>query len=192
MTLDKLSLDEMVQGIETADENWENLLRHPNAEKVWADAVGRRENMNAFCRLASKWPAIILKYKRVKSFTKKSIKAPLISLVSPNYAPFSAALSGYSPSDEGKPLSIDVIWGRQQIVELDKKTSISFKSDTILDIFYSYEEGDGSISSNDYWDFVPSEGAVLLTFVEIDSLGHDFESTLSDAKSVASVVLLPL
>ncbi|CEO41329.1 hypothetical protein [Photobacterium kishitanii] len=191
MTLDKLSLDEMVQGIETADENWENLLLHSDAETIWADAVRRRENINAFCRLASKWPTIVLKYKRVRSFTKKSIKAPLISIVSPNYAPFSAILSGISNSVQG--ISIDVMWGEQQIVDIDKATPINFKSDTEISILYSYIGGDGIMGLNDSWDFQLEEGAVLFTFVEgeCEWLDDDFESILSNAKSVGSIVLLP-
>ena len=190
MTLDKLSLDEMVQGIETADGNWEKLLLHSDAETIWADAVKRRENMNMFCRFASKWPAIVLKYKRVKSFTKKSIKAPLISLVSPDCEPFSALLSGASnPIQE---ISIDVMWGDQQIVDIEMAAIINFKSDADeINIFYSYTDGDGCIGLNDTWDFQPKEGAVLLTFVEGSYLSDDFESTLSNAKSVGSVVLLP-
>lgn len=192
MKLDKLSLDEMVQGIDSGDENWEKLLLQSEAEKIWAGAVKRREYLNAFCRLAAKWPAIVVKYKKVKPFTKKSINSPLISLFSPGYEPFSAVLSGGSSTNEANLLSIDVIWGEQQMVELDNVTSIGFKSDTAINIFYSYAEGDGSISSNDSWIFKPEEGAVLLTFVEGDCLGHDFESILSHAKSVGSVVLLPL
>ncbi|MCT8988295.1 hypothetical protein [Shewanella phaeophyticola] len=80
MTLDKLSLDEMVQGIESVDEKWEDLLCHHNAEKIWADAVKRRESLNAFCSLAARWPAIVHQYKKLKSFTKKSTNAPQISL----------------------------------------------------------------------------------------------------------------
>ncbi|AWB57856.1 hypothetical protein [Colwellia sp. Arc7-D] len=192
MRLDQLSLDEMVQGLEVADDNWEILLRQPDAEEKWADAINRREHLNAFCRLAVKWPAIIFKYKKVKSFTKKNINSPLISIFSSGYEPFSAVLSADSHSDEDSFLSIEVKWGKQQIVELDNVTSISFKSDTVINIFYSYNEGDGVISSNDSWCFKPEEGAVLLTFVEGDCIGNDFESILSQAKSVASVVLLPL
>lgn len=189
MTLDKLSLDEMVQGIETADENWENLLRHPNAEKVWADAVGCRENMNAFCRLAARWPAIVHQYNKLKNFTKKSPNAPQISIFSPNVQPFSAALSG--SSDEEQAFSIEVIWGEHQMVSLEKDILIKFNGGRDINVYYSFSDGDGVIGIDDFWDFKLDEGAVLLTFVEGERLSNDFESMLNNAESVGSVVLLP-
>jgi hypothetical protein len=191
MTLDKLSLDEMVQGLETSDKKWEKLLRHPDAEKVWADAVKRREKLNAFCRFAAKWPSMVLNYKMVKSFTKKSINSPLVSIFSPNYESFNVTLSGRLSSGDKNSLSINVIWGEQQIFELDDTTRLSFKTDATLNIYYSYSGGDGVINSNNAWDFTPHEGAVLLTFVDGEYLGDDFESILGNAKSVASVVLMP-
>ncbi len=189
MTLDKLSLDEMVQGIESVDENWEELLRHHNAEQVWADAVKRRESLNAFCSLAARWPAIVHQYKKLKSFTKKSTNAPQISLCGPNFQPFSAALS--SVSDEEQAFSLDVKWGEHQIVSLDKNILIQFNGGRDIKVYYSFSDGDGVIGIDDSWDFKLEEGAVLLTFVEGERLSNDFESMLDNAESVGSVVLLP-
>lgn len=189
MTLDKLSLDEMVQGIESVDENWEGLLRHHNAEKVWADAVKRRESLNAFCSLAARWPAIVHQYKKLKSFTRKSINAPQINLFSPSHQPFSAALS--STSDEEQAFSLDVKWGEQQIVELDKDILIHFNGERDINVYYSFSGGDGVIGIDDSWAFKLDEGAVLLTFVEGESLSNDFETILNNAKSVGSIALIP-
>jgi hypothetical protein len=189
MTLDKLLLDEMVQGVESADENWVQLLQHPDAERVWSEAVKRRESLNAFCRLAARWPAIVLQYKKLKSFTKKSINAPQINLFSPSHQPFSAALS--SISDEEQAFLIEVKWGKHQIVELDKDILINFNADRDINVYYSFTGGDGVIGIDDSWAFKLDEGAVLLTFVEGECLSNDFESILNHAKSVGSVVLLP-
>ncbi|MCG9745767.1 MULTISPECIES: hypothetical protein [Shewanella] len=189
MTLDKLSLDEMVQGVDSSDENWVKLLQHPDAERVWADAVKRRESLNAFCSLAARWPAIVHQYKKLKSFTKKSTTSPQISLFSDSYQPFSAALS--SKSDEDQAFSLDVKWGEQQIVELDKDILIQFNGGRDINVYYSFTGGDGVIGMGDSWAFKLDEGAVLLTFVEGERLSNDFESMLSNAESVGSVVLLP-
>ncbi|WP_281213272.1 hypothetical protein [Shewanella insulae] len=189
MALDKLSLDEMIQGVESVDENWVELLQHPDAERVWADAVKRRESLNAFCSLAARWPAVVHQYKKLKSFTKKSTNAPQISLFSDSYQPFSAALS--SKSDEEQAFSLDVKWGEQQIVELDKDTLIHFSGERDINVYYSFTGGDGVIGMGDSWAFKLDEGAVLLTFVEGEHLSNDFESMLSNAESVGSVVLLP-
>lgn len=189
MTLDKLSLDEMVQGVESADENWVKLLQHPDAERVWAEAVKRRESLNAFCRFAAKWPAIVHQYKKLKSFTKKSTNAPQVSLFSPSYQPFSAALSGIP--DEEQAFSIEVIWGDHQIVSLEKDILIQFNGGRDINVYYSFSDGDGVIGIDDSWDFKLEEGAVLLTFVEGERLSNDFESMLDNAESVGSVVLLP-
>lgn len=189
MTLDKLSLDEMVQNLGSADENWIKLLQHPDAERVWAEAVKRRESLNAFCSLAARWPAIVHQYKKLKSFTKKSTTSPQISLFSSNFQPFSAALSG--TSDEEHPFSIEVIWGEHQIVSLEKDILIQFNGGRDINVYYSFSDGDGVISIDDSWDFKLEEGAVLLTFVEGECLSNDFEVMLSNAESVGSVLLLP-
>ncbi|MGL4475767.1 MAG: hypothetical protein ACRCT7_15125 [Shewanella sp.] len=189
MTLDKLSLDEMVQGVESTDEHWVKLLQYPDAERVWTEAVKRRESLNAFCRLAAKWPAIVHQYKKLKSFTKKSTNAPKISLFGPNFQPFSAALS--SASDEEQAFSIEVIWGEHQIVSLEKDILIQFNGGRDIKVYYSFSDGDGVIGIDDSWDFKLEEGAVLLTFVEGERLSNDFESILNNAESVGSVVLLP-
>ncbi len=189
MTLDKLSLDEMAQGVESADENWVKLLQHPDAERVWADAVKRRESLNAFCSLAARWPAVVHQYKKLKSFTKKSTNAPQVSLFSPSYQPFSAALSGIP--DEEQAFSIEVIWGEHQIVSLEKDILIQFNGGRDINVYYSFSDGDGVIGIDDSWDFKLEEGAVLLTFVEGERLSNDFESMLDNAESVGSVVLLP-
>ncbi|MGA4607218.1 hypothetical protein [Pseudoalteromonas maricaloris] len=190
MTLDKLSLDEMVQGVDSADENWVKLLQHPDAEKVWAEAVKRRESLNAFCRLAARWPVIVHQYRKLKNYTKKSSNAPLISLFSPNFQPFSAALSG--TCDEEQAFTIEVIWGEHQIVSLEENILIQFNGGgRDINIYYSFSDGEGVIGVDDSWDFKLEEGAVLLTFVEGECLSNNFESMLNNAKSVGSVVLLP-
>ena len=189
MRLGKVSLDEMVQGLDSADENWVELLLHPEAESVWAEAVKRRESLNAFSRFAAKWPAIVNQYKKLKKYTKKSSNASPISLFSTNFQPFNAALSG--TSDEDQAFSIEIIWGEQQIVSLEKNTLIQFNGRRGINVYYSFSDGDGVFRIDDSWDFKLEEGAVLLTFFEGEGLSDDLESMLNNAKSVGSVVLLP-
>ena len=62
MKLDKLTLDEMVQGIESEDSVWTELLSHPEAEQLWNNAVKRREELDAFCRFVVKWPSLVINY----------------------------------------------------------------------------------------------------------------------------------
>ncbi|MCT8988296.1 hypothetical protein [Shewanella phaeophyticola] len=106
-----------------------------------------------------------------------------------NFQPFSAALS--SVSDEEQAFSLDVKWGEHQIVSLEKDILIQFNGGRDIKVYYSFSDGDGVIGMNDSWAFKLDEGAVLLTFVEGESLSNDFESMLSNADSVGSVVLLP-
>ncbi|TKB03363.1 hypothetical protein E5672_10000 [Alteromonas portus] len=189
MKLGKLSLDEMVQGADSADENWVELLKHPAAESVWAEAVKRRESLNGFSRFAARWPAIVHQYKKLKKYTKKSFNASSITLFSTNFQPFNAALNG--TSDENQTFSIEVIWGEHQIVSLERNMLIQFNGGRNINVYYSFSSGDGVIGIDDSWDFKLEEGAVLLTFFEGEHLSVDLESMINNAESVGSVVLLP-
>jgi len=191
MKLDKLTLDEMVQGIESEDSVWAELLSHPEAEQLWNNAVKRREELDAFCRFVVKWPSLVINYNKVKSFAKKSFDAPSISIFSPSPDLFSATLSNAQVNDESSSLEVAVEWGTQQVIELGSELRINFSTEALISIYYSYNNGDGWINSSDAWDFLPHEGAVLLTFVDADSKSNELELALRDAKSVATIVLLP-
>lgn len=82
MTLDKLSLDEMVQGRNGNTDDWKELVKDPERERVWGEAVKRRENLDRFCYFAAKWPQFVSYYQQAKSFVKQSINSPIVSLMS--------------------------------------------------------------------------------------------------------------
>jgi hypothetical protein len=193
MKLDKLTLDEMVQGIESENSVWTELLSHPEAEQLWSNAVKRREKLDAFCRFVVKWPSLVTNYNKVKSFAKKSFDAPSISILSSISNPdlFSATLNNAQVNAESSLLEVAVEWGTQQVIELGSELKIKFNTEALISIYYSYNSGDGWINSSDAWDFLPHEGAVLLTFVDADSKSNELELVLRDAKSVATIVLLP-
>lgn len=195
MALDKLILDELVQGNESDPDTWELLLRDRNREKNWDDAVKRREQLNRFCSFAAKWPNLARAYKHIHSSIRKSIDSPRVRLfeIIPTIEPLQAALSNMESftSDPGT-LSLDIHWGEQQIIELAGVKKINFSVDTCLFIHYSYGEDTGVITTNDSWDFQPSEGAVLLTFIDGSYNEHeDFDSIVQNAKSISTIVLLP-
>ena len=191
MKLDKLTLDEMVQGIESESSVWTELLSHPEAEQLWSNAVKRREKLDAFCRFVVKWPSLVTNYNKVKSFAKKSFDAPSISIFSPSPDLFSATLNNAQVNAESSSLEVAVEWGTQQVIELGSELKIKFNTEALISIYYSYNCGDGWIKSSDAWDFLPHDGAVLLTFVDTDSKSNELELALRVAKSVATIVLLP-
>tara|TARA_R110002012_G_scaffold223885_2_gene395907 strand:+ start:10255 stop:10845 length:591 start_codon:yes stop_codon:yes gene_type:complete len=195
MTLDKLTLDELVQGHDSDSETWQLLLKDSEREEMWDAAVKRREQLNRFCIFAVKWPGLAQKYKQLRSSIKKSIDSPNLILreVIPSNNPFLAVLSNQESSIVVSDLvEIDVFWGEQQIIELDEEKQIKFSIEKDLPIHYSYSEGAGWITTNDLWHFYPYEGAVMLTFIDgTRNEQDDLYSTTQQAKSISTVVLLP-
>jgi hypothetical protein len=195
MTLDKLILDELVQGHDSDSETWQLLLKDSEREQMWDAAVKRREQLNRFCLFAVKWPSLAKTYKQLSSSIKKSIDSPKLKLseVIPFNAELEATLSKQDSSmDSTGLIAVDITWGEQQIIELDGKKRIKFFSENELPIHYSYSEGLGWITTNDLWHFHPDEGAVILTFID----GHkseqgDLFSTSQQSKSISTIVLLP-
>jgi len=195
MTLDKLILDELVQGHDSDSETWQLLLKDSEREEIWDVAVKRREQLNRFCLFAVKWPSLAKTYKQLRSSIKKSIDSPKLKLseVIPSNHPLQAPLGKQEHSLFASSLvEIDIFWGEQQIIELDGEMRIKFSIENDLPIHYSYSEGIGWITTNDLWDFYPDEGPVILTFID----GHksepdDLRSTSQQAKSISTVVLLP-
>jgi hypothetical protein len=195
MTLDKLTLDELVQGHDSDSETWKLLLQNIEREEIWDAAVKRREQLNRFCIFAVKWPGLAKTYKQLRSSIKKSIDSPnlIIREVIPLNDPLEAALSNQNSSNVTSILvEIDVLWGEQQIIELDGEKRINFSIENDLPIHYSYSEGAGWITTSDLWHFYPYEGAVMLTFIDgIRNEQDDLYSTTQQAKSISTVVLLP-
>jgi len=197
MTLDKLTLDELVQGHNSDPEAWLLLLKDSEREEIWDVAVKRREQLNRFCIFAVKWPNLAKTYKNLHSSIKKSINSPILILqeVMPSNDPLLAVLGEKERASTVSDLvELDISWGTQEIIELDEGKLIKFSIEKDLPIYYSYSGGDGWITTNDSWGFVPDEGAVMLTFLDIDGTRNeqdDLHITSQKAKSISTIVLLP-
>jgi len=195
MTLDKLTLDELVQGHDSDSETWLSLLKNSDREQMWDAAVKRREQLDRFCLFAVKWPSLAKIYQQLSSSIKKSIDSPKLKLFedTPLNAMLDATLSKQDCTmDSTGVIAADITWGEQKIIELDVEKQINFFSENELPIYYSYSESVGWMTTNDLWHFHPAEGAVILTFID----GHrceqdDLCSASQNAKSISTIVLLP-
>jgi hypothetical protein len=191
MQLNKLILDEMVQGIGDQSGAWELLLLHPEREKIWSEAVKRREQLNRFCYFAAKWPKLVSTFKKTEAFVKDSLNLPEIGLFFDDPNLFAVTLNKPSSDSENR-LSLSLEWGEEQIIEVRGTRQIVFNCDSLIRIHYSYGEGNGWLSSHDSWNFQPDEGAVLLTFIDSNVEDDDFESQAKLANSVSKIILLPM
>ncbi|TWX68541.1 hypothetical protein ESZ36_08585 [Colwellia demingiae] len=195
MIINKLTLDELVQGHESDSDTWQLLLKDSDREEVWDEAVKKREQLNLFCLFAGQWPNLARTYKKIHSSIRKSNDSPEIKLFEVTHPsePFQVALGNTESSTmDSDMLSLDIHWGEQQIIELEEVKSIKFSVDTCMSIHYSYGEHTGWITTDDSWDFHPSEGAVLLTFIDgIRNEHEEYYSITQNAKSISTIVLLP-
>lgn len=195
MALDKLTLDELVQGHDSDSETWQLLLKDNEREQKWGAAVKRREQLNRFCLFAVKWPSLAKTYKQFSKSIKRNMNSPKLRLSEVIFSkdPLQVALGKQELSIVASNLiEIDIAWGEQKIIEIDGDKLIKFSIEKELPIYYSYSESQGWITTNDLWLFHPDEGAVILTFID----GHkseqgDLISTSQQAKSISTIVLLP-
>ena len=193
MILDELSLDAMVCGEEVNLKAWQTLLLDPDRESIWQDAVTRREQLNSFCSLAASWPDLAKTYLKLKKLTRVASQSPLLSClydVDP-HLPF-AAVMGKEDTDDHEHLISNIQWGQQQIIDMEVPGKIKFQTTQRVHIHYEYRLGSGWISSDDFWDFIVSEGAVLLTFCDAGNrTSEKIELVIEQSESVASIVLMP-
>lgn len=192
MPLDKLSLDEMVQGRNSNTDDWKELVKDPERERVWSEAVRRREHLDQFCYFAAKWPDFVRYYQQAKCFVKQSINSPKVSLMRDDDLLGVLALSLNDTDKVQEPLLITVEWGNQQLIEVQGEQTVSFNTESQVQIHYRYEDLEGWITTDDKWEFSPDEGAVMLTFIHGDVISDDLTENLNNAKSVGYIVLLPL
>ncbi|APD87081.1 hypothetical protein BM527_13815 [Alteromonas sp. Mex14] len=194
MKLNRLLLDELVQGLELDPKAWELLLKNNGREALWDEAVKRREQLDRFCSFAASWPNLAQKYKQVQALVKKNVASPKVKLFEGSYPvnPLQASLKNSGAESEYlSQLSIDVIWGEQQIIVLEGTKQVRFDVDTKLVIHYLYLNYEGVITTDDSWDFQPSEGPVILTFIDGNDTNKDISIMAQKAKSLATIVLLP-
>ncbi|MDK9763292.1 hypothetical protein KI743_14905 [Vibrio sp. D420a] len=192
MPLDKLSLDEMVQGRNSNTDDWKELVKDPERERVWSEAVRRREHLDQFCYFAAKWPHFVRYYQQAKCFVKQSINSPIVSLMRDDDLLGALALSLNDTDKVQEQLLLTVEWGNQQLIEVRGEQTVSFNTESQVQIHYRYEDLEGWITSDDKWEFSPDEGAVMLTFIHGDVINDDLTASLNKSKSVGYIVLLPL
>ena len=192
MPLDKLSLDEMVQGRNSNIDDWKELVKDPERERVWSEAVRRREHLDQFCYFSAKWPHFVRYYQQAKCFVKQSINSPIVSLMRDDDLLGALALSLNDTDKVQEQLLITVEWGNQQLIEVQGEQTVSFNTESQVQIHYRYEDLEGWITSDDKWEFSPDEGAVMLTFIYGNVINDDLTEILNKAKSVGYIVLLPL
>lgn len=192
MPLDKLSLDEMVQGRNSNIDDWKELVKDPERERVWSEAVRRREHLDQFCYFSVKWPHFVRYYQQAKCFVKQSINSPIVSLIRDDDLLGALALSLNDTDKVQEQLLITVEWGNQKLIEVQGEQTVSFNTESQVQIHYRYEDLEGWITSDDKWEFSPDEGAVMLTFIYGDVINDDLTESLNKSKSVGYIVLLPL
>lgn len=191
MKLNKLTLDEMVQGIGEHTTEWELLLVNPDRENIWAEAVTRREQLNRFCYFSAKWPKLASTFKKTKAFVKNNLNASELGLRFDTPNMFVATLNK-SLSDCEDELALNMEWGEDKIIEFRESRKVFFNCDSLIRIHYAYSEGHGWLSSSDLWDFQPNEGAVLLTFINSTVKNDDLEEQIKLANSISKIILMPV
>ncbi|WP_418113199.1 hypothetical protein RJD40_08390 [Vibrio scophthalmi] len=192
MTLGKLSLDAMVQGRNANIENWKELIKEPERERVWSEAVKRRENLDRFCYFAAKWPQFVSYYQKAKQFVKQSTNPPQVFVMNEQNILGDLSLALSESDSSVVPSLVNVEWGSQQFIEIQGEQIVLFNTETQVQIHYRYMDSEGWITSDDKWEFSPDEGAVMLTFIDDDVINDDLTASLNNAKSVGYIVLLPL
>lgn len=191
MSLDKLSLDEMVQGRNKNTSDWKVLIKEPEREQVWNEAVKRRDRLDRFCYLAAKWPQFVGYYQQAKRFVKHSSSSPIVSMLSDTNPIGELAFTLNTQEEKQEPLLVNVEWGSQQLIEIQGDKIVSFDSESQVQIHYRYETLEGWITSDQSWDFSQDEGAVMLTIIDGNVKESDLFESLNKAKSVCYMVLLP-
>jgi hypothetical protein len=75
MSLNKSELDSMIQAGDSPPEDWEALLKSPNRETLWFDAIKRRETLNAYIRYVVAYPNLAVRIKALNSYISKGSQA---------------------------------------------------------------------------------------------------------------------
>jgi len=98
--IDKLTLDAMVQGQEVAQEYWDQLLREPEAGRLWFEAVERRKKIDRYIQLVSLSPqtARLLKLARRSISSLVDISDRIVVDFTPTNDPLSNVLGSEKES----------------------------------------------------------------------------------------------
>lgn len=192
MPLTKLVLDSMVQGGDSRPEDWEALLKSPNRESLWFDAVKRREGLNAYIRFVAAYPDIAT---RIRSFKKhlvkvsETAKALVANVVQP--VDLLSPVLGSKEDKGADSSSFSVEWGSDQVVELHDKAEIVFELLQVSSCYYEYKTDKGWLEPPYYWQVLIEEGPVTLVFFDQKLSDLPLEVALTKASNKAILVIVP-
>jgi len=192
MSLSKSVLDSMMQGGDSTPENWEALLKSPDREALWFDAVKRREGLNAYIRFVAAYPDIATRIRSFKKYLGKvseTAKELVVNIPQP-FDLLSPELG--RKEDKGADLSsLLVKWGSDQVAELHDKTEIEFKLSQASSCYYEYKTEEGWLESPYYWEVLIEDGPVTLVFFDQKLSDLPLEVALAKASSKAILVIVP-
>jgi hypothetical protein len=192
MSLTKSGLDSMIQGGDSPPEDWAALLRSPDRETLWFDAIKRREALNTYIRYVSTYPNLAVRIKALNSYIGKgsealrditaSITQPL-DLLSP--------VLGSKDSEEPVVKKLSVEWGRDQVVELEDRNQLEFDIGQKCSCHYEYKTENDWLESPFHWEVLLEDGPVTLIFFDRKLIGIPLEKALTDSSNKAILVLIP-
>lgn len=220
MTIDKLTLDAMVQGHEVDQTYWKQLLREPEADKLWFEAVERRKQIDRHTQLIALSPQTALLLRNAKRCINK-MTSGLNSIVmdlthppeTPRDPPHSVAVIGCvfpiwdaflgsagnpfvksSANDHqsSKVVSVDIAWNTETIEEIPNGSHLTFKSDELACWHYQYMDESGWLEPEDSWKVDPDDGPVVLSFFSKKLDEPSWEHAMQSDCDKAILTIIPV
>lgn len=191
MSLTKSVLDSMVQGGSTT-EDWEALLKSPDREAVWFDAVKRREGLNAYIRFVAAYPDIATRIRSFKKYLGKvseTAKELIVNITQP--VDLLSSELGRKEDKGADSSSLSVEWSSDQVVELHDKAEIEFKLSQASSCYYEYKTEKGWLESPYNWEVLIEDGPVTLVFFDRKLSGLPLEVALTVASNKAILIIAP-
>ncbi len=164
MSIDKHILDAMVQGQNVDPDYWQQLLKAPNADQLWFDAIDRRRQIDRFTRLVCASPSIagLLQSARRRMKDLTTATGQIFATMQTDHLSYSLS----DPADS--PRNFEVSWNVARIEELPSGTRLSFKAEKLQSWHFQSLDDEGWLRPEDTWEVVAEEGPVLLTFFDKD------------------------
>ncbi len=192
MSLTKSELDAMVQGGDSTSEDWATLLKSPNRESLWFDAVKRREGLNTYIRYVTAYPDLAMRIRDFKKYLVKgsdSVKAIIANVIQP--PDLLSPILGSKEDKGAKSNLISVEWGSDQVVELNDKAEIEFKLSQTSSCYYEYKTDKGWLQPPYYWEVLIEDGPATLIFFDRILIDLPLEIALTKASNKAILAIVP-
>lgn len=193
MPLTKLALDSMVHGDDSSAEDWEALLKNPNREALWFDAVKRREGLNAYIRFVAAYPDIATRIRSFKKYLGKvseTAKELVVNITQP--VDLLSPVLGRKEDKGADSSSLSVEWGSDQVVEFHDKTEIEFKLSQASSCYYEYKTDKGWLQPPYGWEVLIEDGPATFIFFDQKLIDSPAEIALKKASNKAILVIVPL